>query len=260
MILIPKEFNKTRELYSEYLSFVEGIPAEFIDEKKIMINKSSGNLWEDDLTEMFKKEYQYFLKSEIFFEGCSLSVFTETYNIRLEEFLGTKFDLLEIDFIVKQYNNLKKYKLFKFCPVDIKNQILISIRRQLEFLEERAVNLGYQIEKNETKNLFDAVKIQRFSNEDEILDLSDTDVVERIIYLEKLGIINYLREKNLLGISNNKLASLLSAIIGKNSSTIQSYINPIGNPSVSQKNNPLTKTKKVEIVTSKLIELGFFKP
>ena len=57
--------------------------------------------------------------------------------------------------------------------------------------------------------------------------------------------------------SKNKLATVISAITGKNATSIQPAINPIDNPSTSQKNNPLDNGKNVEKVKLKLIELGF---
>jgi hypothetical protein len=89
----------------------------------------------------------------------------------------------------------------------------------------------------------------------ESLDLSDTTAVEKIIYLEKLGVLDFLRSKQ--HISTNGLASALSAITGENIKTLQSMLNPIFNKQAGQKNNPLESTKTVQKVKKHLNDIGF---
>lgn len=89
----------------------------------------------------------------------------------------------------------------------------------------------------------------------ESLDLSDTTAVEKIIYLEKLGVLDFLRNKQ--HISTNGLASALSAITGENIKTLQPMLNPIFNKQAGQKNNPLESTKTVQKVKKHLNDIGF---
>ncbi|SEA96569.1 hypothetical protein SAMN05443667_113106 [Flavobacterium gillisiae] len=88
-----------------------------------------------------------------------------------------------------------------------------------------------------------------------LLDLSDSTATEKIIYLQKLGVIDFLRKKN--NISINGLASALSAITGEKATTIQSAINPIISKDAGQKNNPLNTDKTVKKVEKQLINIGF---
>ena len=90
------------------------------------------------------------------------------------------------------------------------------------------------------------------------LDLSSENASKKIIYLQELGIIDFLRSFTQPAPNNNQIASILSAITGIKASTIQSYINPIGNEYVSQKNNPYNNTNNVEEVKNKIISSGFF--
>lgn len=92
---------------------------------------------------------------------------------------------------------------------------------------------------------------------DEIIDLSDTTSTAKIVFLEKLGIINFLRGKQPFNTSVNSMATVLSAITGTQASTIQSMINPMLRDDVSGKNNPMNSKKAVDVVEIKLSKIGF---
>ncbi|TDW52502.1 hypothetical protein EV144_1011192 [Flavobacterium sp. 270] len=92
---------------------------------------------------------------------------------------------------------------------------------------------------------------------DEIIDLSDTTSTAKIVFLEKLGIIDFLRTKQPFNTSVNSMATILSAITGAQASTIQSMINPMLRDDVSGKNNPMNSRKAVDLVEIKLAKVGF---
>lgn len=94
---------------------------------------------------------------------------------------------------------------------------------------------------------------------DEITDYSDTYRNEKIVFLYKLGVIDFLREYPLFASSTNKLAKYLSAVTGEKAGTLQSYLNPIISRDASQKNNPLINEDLVEDVELKLINMGLTK-
>lgn len=89
------------------------------------------------------------------------------------------------------------------------------------------------------------------------IDLSNTSGVEKMIYLYKLGVIDFLIKKQPFNASINSLAEALSAVMGEKTSTIQSYLNPMFNKGTAQRNNPLTKEKPVARVEKQLIQIGF---
>jgi hypothetical protein len=89
------------------------------------------------------------------------------------------------------------------------------------------------------------------------IDFSNTTGVEKMIYLHKLGVIDFLIKKQPFNASINSLAVALSAAIGEKTSTIQSYLNPMVNKVTAQKNNPLNKEKPVAKVENQLIKIGF---
>ena len=100
-------------------------------------------------------------------------------------------------------------------------------------------------------------KAEGIINESSQIDLSDTTATEKIIYLQKLGVIDFLRTKQPFNTSINSLATVLSAITGSKTSTIQPMINPILSKKVVDKNNPMNSTKTVGKVESQLINIGF---
>lgn len=100
----------------------------------------------------------------------------------------------------------------------------------------------------------------RVKPEEPINDFSDALGTEKIVMLQQLGILDYLKSKQPFIQSTNKLAEVISGFTGEKTSTIQSYINPMNNPTTSQKNNPMTKRKIVSKVNQKLISIGFNPP
>lgn len=95
------------------------------------------------------------------------------------------------------------------------------------------------------------------TTEPEAIDLSDTTATEKIIYLHKLGIIDFLRDKKPFVNSINSLATVLSAVTGAKSGTIQPMLNAMLSKDTEQKNNPLNSDKPVNKVTKQLNEIGF---
>ncbi|HEX8013751.1 MAG TPA: hypothetical protein VF465_00830 [Flavobacterium sp.] len=95
------------------------------------------------------------------------------------------------------------------------------------------------------------------TNEPESIDLSDTSTTEKIIYLKKLGVLDFLKDKQPFLSSTNKLATVLSAITGARSTTIQSMINPIFSKNIDDKNNPLNSEKTVKKVENRLTDIDY---
>jgi len=95
------------------------------------------------------------------------------------------------------------------------------------------------------------------SNWDELIDLSDTSLIEKVIYLEKLGIIEFLRGQRPFSTSANSVANVFSAITGAKPTSLQPIINPLINKDYYNKNYPLNSKKTVMSVENKLMSLGY---
>ncbi|QGK75032.1 hypothetical protein [Flavobacterium sp. SLB02] len=98
---------------------------------------------------------------------------------------------------------------------------------------------------------------ENLQKDDEITDLSDTTITAKIIYLEKLGIINYLRTQKPFSTSINSIATVLSAVTGAKVTSIQPLLNPLLGKDTHNKNNPLNSVKNVLSIEKTLINMGF---
>ena len=106
--------------------------------------------------------------------------------------------------------------------------------------------------------MVDDIEAKKTTDEEpEPLDLSDTTTVEKIIYLNELGIIDFLRTKTKTGISNNGLASTLSGITGSKAETIKPSINRIANNDTDDQRHPYYNKIKVDKIKKILTQLGF---
>lgn len=91
------------------------------------------------------------------------------------------------------------------------------------------------------------------------LDYFSNSQAERIVFLHKLGILEYLQKimiEELHGFSTNKLAEIVSTFTGIEQKTAQSYLNSMFTKDAVQKNNPLTKNN-LERVKTKLQNIGY---
>lgn len=126
----------------------------------------------------------------------------------------------------------------------------IIIEGMADFLYEIDELIRYK-GKNVIKNS-DSTEI-----EDELIDYSESNYSSKIIFLEKLGVIQYLTDKSPFSNSTNSLANALSGVTGIKPTTIQPMLNAMLNKGTSDKNNPLKSTKTVNVVINKLTNIGY---
>jgi hypothetical protein len=89
------------------------------------------------------------------------------------------------------------------------------------------------------------------------IDLSESNAVQKIIYLNELGIIGLLRKEPCFKLSVNNLANIITAITGENLTTIQPYLNAMINNTGAENTNPYKTKSTIEKVKTQLIRLGF---
>ena len=260
--MIPKEFTNTQNLYRVFEDDMNCLPPDVPADAEVIKNSHTGKFWDYDLSKTFQTDYEYLIENKNFFIGCTLDIYKKYYSQRLQEYLKNTSDALEIDFIISDYNSLEEASIFSFASESLKENMKVSMRRIKEFLDEKIKELGFKIDKKSndkvTSYTYSKDLDNRIISKEILIDLSETSAVQKIIYLQKLGILDFLRDQTKKGISINKLATVLSAITGEKAQTIQPMINPINNKSVNQRNNPFVSNKKqVEIITNKLIDYGF---
>ena len=89
---------------------------------------------------------------------------------------------------------------------------------------------------------------------DELISMS---ISMKIIYLEKLGIIDFLQKEEPFNMSINSLAKVFGRIIGAKPATVQPCLNAMLGKTIHTKNNPLNSEKNVESVEYFLSKLGY---
>lgn len=91
-----------------------------------------------------------------------------------------------------------------------------------------------------------------------LLDLSNTSAQAKLVYLNELGIIDFLREKEPFNESVNKLASVLSAITDERASTLQPALNSmLSTYTNAPEKSPYHSKKTAPKIQRHLIEIGF---
>ncbi len=92
---------------------------------------------------------------------------------------------------------------------------------------------------------------------DELLDDYSVPLIRRIVYLEKLGIIDFLRKERPFNTSVNSIANILGSIVDAKPSSIQPLLNPLLSKDLDNKNNPLNSAKNVMAVETHLMKIGY---
>lgn len=199
-----------------------------------------------DLSELYSKIEKVFLDETLLKLD---SVIEESYCSLQEESRGTFLKWLEFEFVSD------KLSVYDLQTTSIKNvegkfdvEVFGKLKNQHKKLKRKIEFLQNWLVENKSKSIkFELPEI----------DLSGSSATEKIIYLHKLGVINFLKSKQPFLSSTNSLATVLSAIIDEKPGTIQSMINPILSKKVDDKNNPLNSPKPVAKVKKQLNDIGF---
>ena len=189
-----------------------------------------------------------------------LKEYTEGYNLELlealhkevENYIGIEKDEMrgkiskeEIDDKIKEYKELEKelpvLDMSFISKIDPKAKATPILDLEQLFFPFEFFSV-YQFQ----KMIISKIKEKRQKNNQEeiqgtILDFSEDklEVKTNLVILQKLGIFDYLIKEHQLSI--NKIASLLSSILGVSTTTLQSYINPMLSPNTESKNAPTEK-------------------
>lgn len=187
-----------------------------------------------------------------FFQGNILSLIKtleDSFNNLDEEDKAILFKWLEFEFL---YEQISIYDTMQISWSSMKEQLSSDANQQLETISKtKKRNIEY-LERWIIDNKSNNLKVELPE-----IDLSGSSATEKIIFLHKLGVIDFLKSKQPFLSSTNSLAVILSAIINEKPGTIQPMINPILSKKVVDKNNPMNSTKTVAKVENQLINIGF---
>ena len=227
------------------------------------------------ISEVFNELY---VQSEIdtfFWQFCNFKTFENNYEQRRIDYTNKFIDATNEDFIQSEILFLSEnyqqdsfnpetgelehkgyiYKYY-FGTIELNNflftdeyqKIDFSQKRKFEFLESELGQLEYQPPEN-----------LPIPNPEILLDYSNNQRTERIVFLHELGILDFLREKmnkELHYFAPNKLAEIVSTFTDIQQGTAQPMLHPIFEKNVKQKNNPLT-VNNLKKVRNKLKDIGF---
>lgn len=198
------------------------------------------NLGEPDMLKILKE-----------YEGYNLELLEALHN-EVENYIGIEKDEMrgkiskeEIDDKIKEYKELEKelpvLDMSFISKIDPKAKATPILDLEQLFFPFEFFSV-YQFQ----KMIISKIKEKRQKNNQEeiqgtILDFSEDklEVKTNLVILQKLGIFDYLIKEHQLSV--NKIASLLSSILGVSTTTLQSYINPMLSPNTESKNAPTEK-------------------
>lgn len=193
------------------------------------------------ITEIYFKKYK--LKSHLAKGIIS--------TIKYDRLLTSKLNHLKS--LLNECNKLIEINSIENCI--IQENLLEFTKKSI--IENRVIPL-LEFLINEIELIINNSTLELNINE-ELFDLSDSSALEKIIMLDELGILEYLKNQSPFKSSVNLLANAISGITGIKSVTVQSYINPMFNENVSQKNNPRNSIKAVNRIKESLNKLGFIR-
>jgi hypothetical protein len=181
------------------------------------------------------------------------------YEISLEDFLEVNYladEVYYINLINKQLDEeiIILEEIVNFQDISKGDKVLDDIADQ--WYDEKITRDHYWYYKEYQSFLKERLQelIQPQQPEPESLDLSDSSAVEKIIYLNELGIIDFLRTKPEFVGSTNLMATFLSAITGEKVLTLQPSLNRLINNDTADKNHPYRTQKTVNKVRQTLID------
>ena len=201
-----------------------------------------------------------------------------TYNYSIKEkedvdtmvsitYVGDLQDFLKINYLANEVSFIN-HKLSKVKQAITELKPIVSFGDE-PYYEEHMESMESEVIKTKEgiRNLYWwSVRYESFLNdrlqelnqpqqpEPEPFDLSDTSTVEKIIYLNELGIIDFLRTKPEFIGSTNLMATVLSAITGIKATTLQPSLNRLTSNDTADKNHPYRTKKTVDKVRQTLID------
>lgn len=250
-----KNINKTFKKLNSCSSFqIKKIVYELTNGFEIELLIEFINEYNDYYFELFKELHKDLSIGSIEFEnekGINEVHYVIDKDLRQKIFESNgNVYLNEVIFTFYSYDGIEVNKelFYRYLNNSIDSKLkddFFNIEKVINIIENIIHNKNININKN------------FIVNESDYYDLSDTTATEKIIYLHKLGVIDFLRKQQPFQSSINSLATVLSAVTGAKSGTIQPMLNAMLGKNVEQKNNPLNSQKPVDKVIKQLNQIGF---
>jgi len=227
---------------------------------------------ESKFNSMFGDLYNISANTNFLWKYCPFKVYESHFEDLRKKFFEKFPDSEELDFLNSE---IEKYESCFFSESDVNPLVSKKdneVQMEANFLGSVGVILENTLGLVEMKNVkytqkrkltflrsklpADKLKKELESDNvgtdvDECSDFSENGHPERFVMMHELGILDFLKGK-VPGISQRKMASLLSSISGINQENLRKMINGTAN---GDNNNKLTE-KNINAVHARLVELG----
>lgn len=214
------------------------------------------NITQSRREELLKLAYQYYADTfqglfklshieSYDWEYCSFKVYKDCIDKKFNDFEKQNIDKDIKDFYnseIKKLENQENY--FELSIIDkVTLKIVVEARyKKIEFLKS---NLS-ELESSVFENLID-----------DFIDLGKISAKEKMVYLYKLGVLDFLLNEQPFISTGNGLASILCSILGEKKTTIQPIISAIVSDNITNKNHPFYTKSTEKKVNQHLIGIGF---
>ena len=183
--------------------------------------------------------------------------------------------LEKLEETIEYYPYILTNKIYSEIKLNKENKKIINeLEQQLEDIsfdkiyfpiDQLGIEMDGNIDNGSIKIMLDIIDDLRSNalntiNEDGFIsdDMdSNLSISEKIVYLQKLGIIDFLYSKQPFNTSINLLSTIVANLINSKTTTVQPYLNSMVKKDVVGKNNPLNTKKTVERVENKLNQINF---
>lgn len=260
-------FEVTKHVYDEFKSSAYHVSAAY-DEMGKTYTGNPDDLYEKEereikdlwtaVYEKFNEEYQLYKTNKIYFYGCAFSVYEKLYDDRLRFFLENTIETNEIDFIELELKEDKKPYNEYWLDEKAKLNILSAVRKRNEFLTNKASRHGYEIKNNKLSSVNELSQSLE-SKYQEDAEPGEYSLQQKIILLDKLGIINYMRELEPFKHNRSALSGLVGRLVGKKQNTVEPVIRALDLGDKNQPTHPCCNEKNELKVDVYLAFLGIEK-
>lgn len=255
-------------IYTSYKDFTDN----YIEDFNIYVKTSTDYIYKNYLEDLLFNYLEYYecnyLKDNIipsydltsnFEQDPSYNTLRESLS-KLENYF-IENDSLSIDDLKSINHNIIIEESFESLDFSNYSFLLDTIEMKKDYIDytgqkkEVHLVLKYdQIEKlyDSFYKIIDHIKdeIKEIEYKNHVIDSISTEtknkIIDKVIYLNELGIIDYLKSNKSSNVSENGIANIISFLIDEKTTSIQPYINSLTN--THSKNNPYKNQNKVDTI------------
>ncbi|MDC1364513.1 hypothetical protein N8211_02360 [Flavobacteriaceae bacterium] len=260
-------FEATKHVYDEFKSSAHqvsaayhemgktytGNPDDLYEEEKEAIK----DLW-SNVYEKFNEEYHLYMTNNTYFYGCAFSVYENLYDERLRVFLENTIETNEIDFIELELKEDKKPYNEYWLDEKAKLNIISAVRKRNELLTNKALGYGYEIKNNKLSSVNELSRSLESKYQEEP-EPGEYSLQQKIILLDKLGILKHLRTLAPFKQNRNALSGLVGRLVGEKQNTVEPVIRALDLGDKSRSAHPSCNEKNELKVDVYLASLGIEK-